>query len=404
MSGIPGSTDNDFQFVNDPLNGFRNQHAVRSLGNNRYTLFDNGNLHTPPGSRAVEYEINTTAKTATLVWEYRNDVSNSYSYYMGNTQRLANGNTHINWAVGDVLPLAVELTPEGEKVFEMRFEGGYHCYRTFRQPWEGNCVTPYLLLEPQADDLTLIFNKFGDDNVDYYKIYGGTAPKPTTLVDTSRTTLKQLENIQNGVHYYFRVTAVDKSGIESDYSNEEEIIIIAPGINLIKNGDFTNTLDPWIWGVSGPAGADIQINNGVCHIDIQNGGTEVWEVQLRQNNIPLIQGQNYTFEFDAWADEDRIVEIKVGEDDSQFRNYSRIGYTALTTTSKHFRYTFEMQESTDNNARVVINAGTSAGNIHVDNLSLKRNWPVQIEDKSQTISQFLHSSNFPNPFTYDNNH
>ena len=35
MIGAPNSQYNDFQFVNDPLNGFRNQHAIRSLGNNR---------------------------------------------------------------------------------------------------------------------------------------------------------------------------------------------------------------------------------------------------------------------------------------------------------------------------------------------------------------------------------
>ena len=400
LSGTPGSPDNDFQFVGDPLNGFRNQHAVRSLGNNRYTLFDNGNLHSPQVSRAVEYEINTTAKTATLVWEYQNNVSNNWSFYMGNAQRLSNGNTHINWAVGDVLPIAMEVTPAGETAFEMKFEKGYHCYRSFRHPWEGKTLTPYLLLEPQADNLALIFNKFGDDNVDYYNIYGGTSPNPTTLIDSSRTTLMQLKDLENGVHYYFRVTAVDKSGIESAYSNEEDILvnIVPPGSNLIINGDFTGTLDPWIWEVRGTATADVQINDGVCNLSIQNGGTEIWEVQLRQNNIPLIQGENYIFEFDAWADATRVVEIKVGEDDSQFRNYSRIGYTALTTSLKHFTYTFEMQESTDNNARVVINAGTSAADIHIDNLSLKMDWPAKNDDRLQTISQFLHSSNFPNPF------
>jgi hypothetical protein len=134
LSGIPGSPNNDFQFVDDPLDGFRNQHAIRSLGNNRYTLFDNGNLHSPPVSRAVEYEIDTSQMTATLVWEQRSDLTGKLSDRMGNAQRLPNGNTHINWAIGDVLPIASEVTPGGERVFEMSFEDGYHCYRSFRYP------------------------------------------------------------------------------------------------------------------------------------------------------------------------------------------------------------------------------------------------------------------------------
>ncbi len=60
-----GGTHNQFTYVNDPLNGPRNQHAIRPLGNNRYTLFDNGNGHSPQVSRAVEYELNPTTMTAT---------------------------------------------------------------------------------------------------------------------------------------------------------------------------------------------------------------------------------------------------------------------------------------------------------------------------------------------------
>ncbi len=68
MSGNPDSPNNDFQFMDDPRNGFRNQHAIRSLGNNRYTLLYNGNSHSPPVTPAVEYEIDTAQMTATRFW------------------------------------------------------------------------------------------------------------------------------------------------------------------------------------------------------------------------------------------------------------------------------------------------------------------------------------------------
>ncbi len=253
LSGIPDSQNNDFQFVRDPLNGFRNQHAIRSLGNNAYTLFDNGNLHSPPTSRALEYEIDTVLMTATLIQEQRSEYERSFVSHMGNSQRLPNENTHINWAYGNVLPVATEVTPAGETVFEMWFEQGDRCYRTFRHPWNGTCPAPYLLLEPQSDGVILIFNKFGDTSVDYYNIYGGTSPHPSNVIDTSRSTLKRLSDIQYGVRYYFRVKAVDKNGLESGYSNEEDVLIrnMESDTHLIIKGDFTDARNSWIWEVDG---------------------------------------------------------------------------------------------------------------------------------------------------------
>jgi hypothetical protein len=94
-------------------------------------------------------------------------------------------------------------------------------------------------------------------------------------------------------------------------------------------------------------------------------------VQLRQAGIPLIKGHQYVFQFDAWADGARLIEAKVGQDESPFTNYSRIAYSYLTAHAQHFKYTFTMNEPTDANARVVINTGTSDLDVYLDNVSLK---------------------------------
>jgi len=401
MSGTPDTPNNDFQFVDDPLNGFRNQHAIRSIGNNRYTLLDNGNLHTPPITRAVEYFIDTVQMTATLAWEYRNDLNTRIARFMGNAQRLPNGNTNINWAVSNNPQIAIEVTPEGEKVFEMSYENGANCYRTFRHPWEGKCPAPYLILESQIDNLTLIFNKFGDSTVDYYNIYGGTAPNPGTLIDTSYSTLKQLNGLVNGLHYYFRVTAVDMNGQESDFSNEEDIYVnfTQPGTNLIVNGDFTNALDGWEWEVDYLAAAEVQVIDGVCNFVIHNAGNKFQDVQLIQNNIALHIGQNYLFEFDAWSDANRIVDIFIGADHAPFTDYGRISFTALHSELKHYTYSFEMVEQTDLNTSVIINAGSTVENIYLDNISLKMEVSSGIDDWSQTAGGFMLYPNYPNPFS-----
>ena len=370
-----GGTHNQFTFLNDPLDGPRNQHAIRPLGNNRYTLFDNGDGHSPQVSRAVEYELNPSALTATIVWQYPAIPTTSlYSFYMGNAQRLPNGNTLINWAVGN-LPKLTEVRPDGTKAFEMNWVSQYETYRVCRCPWQGVALKPYLILEAYPDNVTLLFNQFGDSNVVTYRIYGGTSAQPNTLLATSGTTLKQLTNLTNGQRYYFRVAAVNKDGVEGAWSNEESVVvnIIKPGQNMVMNGDFAAAKDAWTWGVTSPAAATWTIASGYSGFAITHGGTSVSSVQLKQAGIPLIKGHRYVFEFDAWTSSGtRYIEAKVAQDVSPNTNYSGIGSTSISAdpTKRHFRYVFTMQAASDFSCRVVFNLGTSTRGVYLDNVSL----------------------------------
>jgi hypothetical protein len=125
-----GGKNNQFTFLNDTV-GFSAQHSATILPNGHLLLFDNGNFHTPHFSRAVEYRLDQTAKTATLVWSYRNtpDVA---SIFWGNAQRLKNGNTFISWGKSNIA--ATEVDAKGEKVFEMTFPADVFSYRIFRFP------------------------------------------------------------------------------------------------------------------------------------------------------------------------------------------------------------------------------------------------------------------------------
>jgi arylsulfotransferase ASST len=126
-----GGKNNEFTFVNDP-GRFSQQHSIRRLPNGHVMLYDNGNFHLAPHSRAVEYALDEKAKTATLVWEYRTS-PDTYGVAMGSVQRLANGHTVIGW--GATGPALTEVTPAGEKVEEIAFPNGVFSYRAFRHPW-----------------------------------------------------------------------------------------------------------------------------------------------------------------------------------------------------------------------------------------------------------------------------
>lgn len=91
------------------------QHAPVPLANGNILAFDNGNFRTRAHvafSRVVEIDPATNA----VVWSYADEmVSAFFTPYMGNAQRLPNGNTHITESATGRL---FEVTPAGEVVWE----------------------------------------------------------------------------------------------------------------------------------------------------------------------------------------------------------------------------------------------------------------------------------------------
>ncbi|MDP4219009.1 MAG: aryl-sulfate sulfotransferase [Bacteroidota bacterium] len=132
-----GGKNNYFTFLGDTLQ-FSHQHDVRRIASGNITMWDNGNNHTSVWgdgsmhdtafSRAIEYELDESNLTAKAVWEYT-DVP--FSSAAGNVQRLPNGNTFIGLGFVNA-PNAMEITPSGEKVFQLSMPIGTFNYRTFR--------------------------------------------------------------------------------------------------------------------------------------------------------------------------------------------------------------------------------------------------------------------------------
>jgi hypothetical protein len=109
-----GGRENQFTLVGDELAGFGIQHDVRLLPNGDLLLFDNGNYHVPPESRAVEYRLDTLAMTATQVWEYRH-VPAVFAPYVGSVQRYRNGHTLVGFGAAGVM---TDVTGDGTVAWE----------------------------------------------------------------------------------------------------------------------------------------------------------------------------------------------------------------------------------------------------------------------------------------------
>jgi hypothetical protein len=217
-----GGKMNQFLFVDDinDSTGFCRQHDIRVLPNGNITLFDNGNCHEPPFSRAVEYEVDADQMTVTKVWEFR-DSPDIFSRFMGNAQRLPNGNTMIGW--GGMNPNLTEVRSDGSKAFELTFREGINCYRAFRFDWEGVAAAPYLWADTTDSVLSLGFVKFGDENISAFRVYRGDSPAPETVVETATGNSAVITGFDAGATLYFRVTSLDGDGNESPFSNEVEV-------------------------------------------------------------------------------------------------------------------------------------------------------------------------------------
>jgi len=202
------------------------------------TLFDNGNLNNPQYSRALEYELDEINKTATRIWEYRND-PDVFSFVMGSHQRLPNGNSLLGWGGGT--PSFTEVRYNGEKALEVHSGGSY---RTYRFPWRGLATKPYLMaeLEDSVGNTHLTFNKFGDTTVAGYYIYQGGTPNPTSVIDSTIDNYYYFR-LTAGVHY-IRVTAYDDQHVESMFSNEITLEVTGAGYYYLP-GDVNMANGAW---------------------------------------------------------------------------------------------------------------------------------------------------------------
>ena len=216
-----GGNNNEFTLVGD-TQWFSRQHDIRRLDNGNVTVYDNGNLNDPMESRAVEYSLDEVNKIATVVWEYRHDPP-IYGSAMGSTRRLPGGNTLIGWGNSKV-PDVTEVHPDGTIAMELTLLNNAHTYRVFRYPWEGVAAEPYAWANTNGEELWLHFTKFGDSDVVNYYVYRGTSPAPEWKAYVTCGHSVRIRDFAAGQPLYFRLTAVDRCGDVSPFSNEVVVI------------------------------------------------------------------------------------------------------------------------------------------------------------------------------------
>lgn len=216
-----GGKANMFTFVNSQT--FAYQHDVRELPNGDITVFDNqGTQQSPAPSEGMEYKIDETNKTVTQVWGFTHTPP-VFTTFMGNTQKLSDGNIVLGWgapsqATGYSFLTMTEVSPDNQTLFELTMDEPYVSYRAFRFPWQGSPNTlPALAFKQDGNVLTLGYSWNGATDVASYKVFGGDSPQSLTMIEenpkTDFETQSQFGSLPTG-ECYFQVAAIDANGNE----------------------------------------------------------------------------------------------------------------------------------------------------------------------------------------------
>ena len=91
-----GGRHNQFDIVDDPVNGFLGQHDVQVLPSGNILMLDDHFRGAPGPARAAEYSLDTQRMIARLVWQYRPSPA-VISPIMGSAQRLNDGTTLVGF-------------------------------------------------------------------------------------------------------------------------------------------------------------------------------------------------------------------------------------------------------------------------------------------------------------------
>ena len=168
----------------------------------------------------------------------------------------------------------------------------------------------------------------------------------------------------------------DTKALET-YRCEDGNFIVDPTFSTATHeGLASNTMDRssgnWYFlALSDFAGkATAKVVDNAFDIDIIEMGGEVHSVQLLQH-LGIAKGYTYVIEFDAKADADRTIAVKLGgDDDNGWAVYSSQYSPALTTEYKHFKYRFTMENDSDPSARLEFNVGKNATGVTIKNVSV----------------------------------
>jgi len=146
-------------------------------------------------------------------------------------------------------------------------------------------------------------------------------------------------------------------------------VSLAPVVSeQLVNGSFDAGKDPWF--NTGNAPADV-VGGQLC-AQIPGGTTNPWDAIVGQNGVTLVNGDSYTFRFDASASKPLTIRALVGLSDAPFTTATDQA-PQLTTSMQTFTYTFTANADWATTGQVAFQVGGKSADpwtFCLDNVSL----------------------------------
>jgi EmrB/QacA subfamily drug resistance transporter len=118
-------------------------------------------------SRGLELKLHPSTHTVTTMAQYSHGVT-FHSQYMGNVERLANGDTFVGW--GEV-PFLSEFNKKGAVIFDGAFPAPDMSYRAYLQKWVGEPLTrPSVALRHAGSGLEVYVSWNGATQVKRWRV------------------------------------------------------------------------------------------------------------------------------------------------------------------------------------------------------------------------------------------
>ncbi|WP_370477377.1 carbohydrate binding domain-containing protein [Tamlana flava] len=137
---------------------------------------------------------------------------------------------------------------------------------------------------------------------------------------------------------------------------------------LLNNGNFDFGSDSWIVGTDDNTPVNVVTDGGNTYysVDVAAAGNP-WDVNMSQK-VEIIQGETYTFIFDAWSDTNRSIVTGIGLSAAPWS--SSVETVNITPTRTTYSLTLVATDWGAPDARVIFDLGAEAGMVNIDNVGL----------------------------------
>ena len=169
-------------------------------------------------------------------------------------------------------------------------------------------------------------------------------------------------------------------------------IILTP----VFENNFQNNNEGWNHWTSGGAQSGITVSNGQMHVNITNGGSDSWNVQLAKLNLSIEKGAMYRVSFKATAEAfPRTLSNSIGKATDPWTSYGSTSVT-LTPADSIFSYTFTSGVD-DNSARMTFDLGGSDIGISLSYVAMEKVTISEGDTTSVIKVKTPEIAFFPNP-------